>query len=155
MNTRRVNAAADVIARAMENGRRVPAGMALALESAQMLMSPEIAAELESYRALELGAVDGRVSASCGQPNHPTWLRTKDDNRVCPWCLAEMQSESLTAMTRELETYERLEREREANQRVDGSLAAIANLRIAELSRERDALLARVAELEPQPDGAR
>ena len=50
MNTRRVNAAADVICRAMENGRRVPAAMALALESAQMLMSPEIAAELEQLR---------------------------------------------------------------------------------------------------------
>jgi hypothetical protein len=47
MNTRRVNAAADVICRAMENGRRVPAAMAVALESAQMLMSPEMAAEME------------------------------------------------------------------------------------------------------------
>ncbi|MFF7130047.1 hypothetical protein [Streptomyces sp. NPDC008240] len=50
MNTRRVNAAADVIARAMENGRQVPAAMAMALESAQMLMSPEQAAELEALR---------------------------------------------------------------------------------------------------------
>lgn len=50
MNTRRVNAAADVICRAMENGRRVPAAMAVALESAQMLMSPEQAAELERLR---------------------------------------------------------------------------------------------------------
>ncbi|NUQ95328.1 MAG: hypothetical protein HOY79_01760 [Streptomyces sp.] len=51
MNTKRVNAAADVIRRAMANGRRVPAAMAVALESAQMLMSPEIAAELEQLRA--------------------------------------------------------------------------------------------------------
>jgi hypothetical protein len=47
MNTRRVNAAADVLCRAMENGRRVPAAMAVALESARMLMSPEMAAEFE------------------------------------------------------------------------------------------------------------
>jgi hypothetical protein len=50
MNTRRVNAAADVICRAMENGRRVPAAMAVALESAQMLMSPEMAAEMEQLQ---------------------------------------------------------------------------------------------------------
>lgn len=50
MNTKRVNAAADVIRRAMENGRKVPAAMAVALESAQMLMSPELAAELEQLR---------------------------------------------------------------------------------------------------------
>lgn len=53
MNTRRVNAAADVIARAMENGRQVPAALAVALESAQMLMSPEQAAEFERLRARE------------------------------------------------------------------------------------------------------
>lgn len=51
MNTRRVNAAAGVIAAAMKNGRRVPAGIAVALESAQMLMLPEVAAELEQLRA--------------------------------------------------------------------------------------------------------
>lgn len=57
MNTKRVNAAAGVIARAMENGRRVPAGMAMALESAQMLMSPEVAAELARLRA-QVAALD-------------------------------------------------------------------------------------------------
>jgi hypothetical protein len=50
VNTKRVNAAADVIARARKNGKQTPAGWAVALESAQMLMSPEIAAELESLR---------------------------------------------------------------------------------------------------------
>jgi hypothetical protein len=43
-------------------------------------------AELASYRALELGDPDGRVSASCGNPGHPTWLRKPDDMRGCPWC---------------------------------------------------------------------
>ncbi|MES9522395.1 hypothetical protein [Streptomyces capoamus] len=50
MNTKRVNAAADVICRAMENGKRTPAGWAVALESTQMLMSPELAAEMEWLR---------------------------------------------------------------------------------------------------------
>ncbi|MFF7096350.1 hypothetical protein ACFY9A_28745 [Streptomyces rubradiris] len=139
MNAKRVSAAADLIYRAQENGKRTAAGIAADLDAACMLQSPEVAAELTAYRALELGDLDGRVSASCEKPGHPTWLRPKDDNRICPWCLADMQSGSLTAMRRELENYERIEREREANQRVDGSLAAVANLRIAELNEERDA----------------
>jgi hypothetical protein len=48
-------------------------------------------AELE---ALELCAVDGRVSATCGDPAHPTWLRAKDDLRGCPWCrVSELEAE--------------------------------------------------------------
>jgi hypothetical protein len=46
VNTKRVNAAADVIHRAMENGYVTPTGWAAELEKAQMLMSPELAAEL-------------------------------------------------------------------------------------------------------------
>ena len=46
------------------------------------------AAELAAFRALELGDPDGRVSASCGDPEHPTWLRKPDDTRGCPWCRA-------------------------------------------------------------------
>ncbi|MER5694864.1 hypothetical protein ACWDBO_31140 [Streptomyces mirabilis] len=49
------------------------------------------AAELAAYRALELGDPDGRVSASCDNPEHPTWLRAPDDTRGCPWCrIAEL-----------------------------------------------------------------
>ncbi|NUQ95365.1 MAG: hypothetical protein HOY79_01950 [Streptomyces sp.] len=44
------------------------------------------AAELAAYQALELGDPDNRVSASCENPEHPTWLRAKDDTRGCPWC---------------------------------------------------------------------
>ncbi|WP_371793848.1 hypothetical protein OIE91_11320 [Streptomyces albidoflavus] len=43
-------------------------------------------AELE---ALDLGEVDGRVSATCPDPDHPTWLRAPDDTRGCPWCRVE------------------------------------------------------------------
>ncbi|MEV7154848.1 hypothetical protein AB0N77_09515 [Streptomyces misionensis] len=50
MNTKRVNAAADVIARAMESGYVTPTGWASALESAQLLQSPETAAEFEKLR---------------------------------------------------------------------------------------------------------
>ncbi|MEU0991634.1 hypothetical protein [Streptomyces sp. NPDC005953] len=85
---RRVARAAAVIRAAWE--QRVvfdpQTTAANALESACMLQSPESAAELAGLRALELGDLDGRVSATCEQPNHPTWLRYKDDTRACPWC---------------------------------------------------------------------
>jgi hypothetical protein len=47
---RSVNAAADVIHRAQVNGAVTATGIALALESAQLLVSPEMAAELEQGR---------------------------------------------------------------------------------------------------------
>ncbi|MFF8485218.1 hypothetical protein [Streptomyces antibioticus] len=42
--------AADVIARAQTNGQQTPAELAYALESAQMLMAPETAAEYDALR---------------------------------------------------------------------------------------------------------
>jgi hypothetical protein len=63
------------------------------------------AAELAAYRALELGAPDGRVSASCGNPEHPTWLRKPDDVRRCPWCrIAELET-ALAATGRSLSSF--------------------------------------------------
>lgn len=53
--------------------------------------------ELGAFRALELGDPDGRVSASCGDPEHPTWLRKLDDTRGCPWCENERLHDDLTA----------------------------------------------------------
>ncbi|MFD8820819.1 hypothetical protein ACFV1C_00370 [Streptomyces sp. NPDC059605] len=49
-------------------------------------------AELET---LELGAADDRVSATCADSDHPTWLRAADDTRGCPWCrIAELEAAS-------------------------------------------------------------
>lgn len=53
MQTRAVNAAAGVLLGAMENGRRTPTGLAIALDAACLLNSPEHAArvaELEAER---------------------------------------------------------------------------------------------------------
>ncbi|MFJ2733718.1 hypothetical protein [Streptomyces sp. NPDC087317] len=98
MNTRAVNAAAGVIAAAMEQGKTIPAMLAIALDSARLLQSPETAAELAGFRKLELGDVDGRVSAACGKAEHPTWLRATDDTRGCPWCrVAELEAEEYVA----------------------------------------------------------
>lgn len=47
MHTRLVNTAADVISRAMQQGRTLPAALAVALDSAQLLQSPDTAAEFE------------------------------------------------------------------------------------------------------------
>jgi hypothetical protein len=63
------------------------------------------AAELAGYRALDLGDPDGRVSASCGDPEHPTWLRTPDDNRGCPWCRSAELQNALAATGRSLSSF--------------------------------------------------
>ncbi len=94
MSARSVNAAAAEICRAMENGRQTPAGWAMALDAKGMLQTPETAAELAAYRALDLGTAEGRVSAKCADPKHPVWLRDLDDVRGCPWCrIAELEAE--------------------------------------------------------------
>ncbi|MET9955654.1 hypothetical protein ABZ135_29470, partial [Streptomyces sp. NPDC006339] len=94
MNSKRVDAAAAVLLATVKQGKTLPVSWAYALESACLLQSPETAAELLAYQSLELGAVDGRVSAACGNSEHPTWLRGRDDTRGCPWCrVAELEAE--------------------------------------------------------------
>ncbi|MFF7901221.1 hypothetical protein ACFZCV_20850 [Streptomyces sp. NPDC007920] len=63
MNTKLVNAAAMVLAAAMEQGKTIPATLAIALDSACLLNSPETAAEHEELRArvAELEATPGTV----------------------------------------------------------------------------------------------
>ncbi|MFI1324588.1 hypothetical protein ACH4TI_15265 [Streptomyces rochei] len=58
MHTRLVATAADVISRAMQQGRSLPAALAVALDSAQLLQSPETAAEHERVRTEYLKAAD-------------------------------------------------------------------------------------------------
>ncbi len=80
-----MSAAVGVVRAAMERAGTVE-DIVAALEAAGLVQSPETAAELAAYRALKLGAPEGRVSATCGDPWHPTWLRTPDDTQGCPWC---------------------------------------------------------------------
>lgn len=51
-STRAINAAAGVIHAAMQQGKTLPASIAYALDSACLLNSPELAAELETLRKL-------------------------------------------------------------------------------------------------------
>ncbi|MFJ8555274.1 hypothetical protein [Streptomyces sp. NPDC093676] len=51
MKTRNVNAAAGVLNAAMQQGKQTPTGLAVALDSACLLNSPETAVELQRLRA--------------------------------------------------------------------------------------------------------
>ncbi|MFE2556029.1 hypothetical protein ACFXGT_08325 [Streptomyces sp. NPDC059352] len=74
----------------MDEPRRVPFELGGSLVPAVQWLLARVA-ELD---AVELGDVDGRVSASCADPGHPTWLRKPDDTRGCPWCrVAELVTE--------------------------------------------------------------
>ncbi|MEV0015384.1 hypothetical protein [Streptomyces tendae] len=61
MNTKRVNSAAGVILAALEQGR-VPAGIALALESAGLLMTPETADDMASVSTDAVRVAERSVS---------------------------------------------------------------------------------------------
>lgn len=66
MNTRLVNSAAELIRRSMENGKKTPAGWAMDLESAQLLQSPETAAEHARVR-LAWRSARGRAADARGE----------------------------------------------------------------------------------------
>ncbi|MGW7710901.1 hypothetical protein [Streptomyces sp. NPDC054771] len=57
------------------------------------LVESQLRARIAELDSLQLGAVDGRVSATCDNAEHPTWLRAADDTRECPWCrVAELEA---------------------------------------------------------------
>lgn len=65
MNTRALNALAGVICAAQKQGRRTPMGIAQAIDAAQMLQSPETAAELVALRA-EAKQLRGDLDSAVG-----------------------------------------------------------------------------------------
>lgn len=68
---RAVNAAADVIHRAQVNGTQTATGLAIALESAQLLQSPETARELERLPARVAELEAARNGSRPGGHSHP------------------------------------------------------------------------------------
>lgn len=86
MNTKLVNSAAGVILAALTQNRTA-AGIALALDSAQLLMTPEKAVELaELRRQLESSRVDGRrlirAEQRCAELEAVLGTHRKDDQAV-------------------------------------------------------------------------
>lgn len=65
MNTRALNALAGVICAAQKQGRVTPMGIAQAVAAAQMLQSPEAAAELVALRA-EVKKLHGELDSAAG-----------------------------------------------------------------------------------------
>ncbi|MFG3349558.1 hypothetical protein ACGF1Z_31430 [Streptomyces sp. NPDC048018] len=99
MNTKRVNAAADVICRARKQGKALPAGWAAALESACLLQSPDTAdeqrallarvAELEAERHStneELSKAVERVAELEAAAGRIRRLHTDSVAGPCPKC---------------------------------------------------------------------
>ncbi|GAA4823780.1 hypothetical protein [Streptomyces ziwulingensis] len=87
--------------------------------------------ELAAYRALDLGDLDGRVSASCGIPEHPTWLRAPDDDRGCPWCrIAELERPAVEAKRAEIrQSYVELIAQAEQDRDFEGAFNVQCSLR--------------------------
>lgn len=93
MNARLINQAADLICRTMKN-RREPASLAMALDNAGMLQSPETAAKAErdreSLRALRADALNMRGTlAPTGQPRRVPMPLGESLTPVVEWLLDE------------------------------------------------------------------
>ncbi|MEV5953765.1 hypothetical protein AB0M11_08300 [Streptomyces sp. NPDC051987] len=129
MNTRRVNTAADVINAALMQ-TRTAAGIALALESAQLLMSPETAAELEQLRTA--------LAVS----------EQRSERRRIAWRMARSRAISTGGAADRYAA-----RSRDAQEALQHMLFAViaGQLALHEANRERKELRARVAELEAAP----
>lgn len=109
MNTKALNALADVVCRAQEQDR-TPMGIAFAVDSAGLHMSPETAAELESLRS-QLAALLAEREA-----DHRTWqhdLRTARGEREATAARAAgLEAELLTLNTQRGDVGQLIERER-------------------------------------------
>lgn len=104
MNTKLVNAAAKVIAAAMEQGNQLPTILAITLESAQLLQSPETA-ELERQRArvAELEYVAPSPSCTrCYGADAERFVAQGGVTAACPVC-GPSELEQLRARVAELE----------------------------------------------------
>lgn len=121
MNAKRVNSAAGVIMAALQQNRTA-AGIALSLDSAQMLMTPETAAELERLR------------------NELAVSEQRSERRRIAWRMARTRALSTGGAADRYAA-----RAREVQTALQDMLADLLAARI-----ERDAALDRVSELEAE-----
>ncbi|MDF2705567.1 MAG: hypothetical protein K0R62_1219 [Nonomuraea muscovyensis] len=99
MRTQLVATAADVISRAMQQGRTLPAALAVALEAAQLLQSPAIAARLAEVEKANAGLDDLRVMALDKNDTLRDRIRTLEADREA----SDREYEAATARIAELE----------------------------------------------------
>ncbi|MBU8549755.1 hypothetical protein IMX12_13145 [Streptomyces sp. Babs14] len=155
MHTRLVATAADVISRAMQQGRTLPAALAVALDSACLLQSPDTAAEHRAAALLEvaevIAGIDFHPNARARSLDIATGLvqrlrRMADEPHpgkytlVTSWEYELMQRQQERAAAAEARVAQ-LEADREANDReYEAATARIAELeaRLAEYERPAD-----------------
>ncbi|MEU0427875.1 hypothetical protein ABZ235_30575 [Streptomyces canus] len=89
MNVKLVNTAAEVILAALTQNQTA-AGIATALDSVGLLLTPEKAADLTAFEKLGIDAPADRALMRCEREPHPSWLSDSADvlerDRACPWC---------------------------------------------------------------------
>jgi len=111
MHTRAVNAAAGVLLAAMQQGRQTPTGLAIALDSARLLNSPEHAAEDVRLRARVEELVAQRDDLLVESATAPDTDDLQQELRHCKEQFAEAAAtvaelESLTAQATEFRLWE-------------------------------------------------
>ncbi|MFF7550880.1 hypothetical protein ACFZCU_45860 [Streptomyces canus] len=97
MNTKALNALADVICRAQEQDR-TPMGIAFAVDSAGLHMSPETAAELESLRSQVEALLAERHSTNESLDEAIQALREKEQREAAVAGFVAARAEYITAL---------------------------------------------------------
>jgi uncharacterized small protein (DUF1192 family) len=90
MNVNRVNAAAKTISTAMKQGKKLPTGLAIALEDCCLLQSPEVAEEMAALRARVAELEAERHTTNEALSDAAEALRTSRDR------VAELEADSAT-----------------------------------------------------------
>jgi hypothetical protein len=147
VNTQRVNGAAGVILAALEQNR-TPAGIALALESAGLLMTPETAADMASVSTDAVGVAERAVEELKREHAESARLRARLAERV----VAPAPAPGAFRIVVDLENADDYDDAVYAAEQVQGALRGQGYKSVAvvdtEGERQLAALRARVAELE-------
>lgn len=98
MNTKRVDAAAGVIHAAMQQGKTLPSSFAYDLEAAQLLQSPETAAELARLRK-RVAELEAELEAESGCPGAAI---DHDESGICNHPLPDARRDESVAKLRSL-----------------------------------------------------
>ncbi|MFB7440193.1 hypothetical protein ACFC01_17850 [Streptomyces mirabilis] len=141
MNTRAITSAAGVILAALQQNRTAT-GIALSLESAGLLMSPEAAADLASVSTDAVGVTEQAVKELQREHELSAGVRQENVRLFLAWGSARMRARRKNEALKKLRArVAELEAQRQADQKTWRH-----DLRTAR--DEREAMAARIAELE-------